>query len=48
MIASTYEVEEHKTHLAVLHIEDLEERLRRCGNEIPDRPKQLRTSETDD
>lgn len=45
LVASTYEMQEHKTHLALEHIEELEKRLRRCGDEVPERPKQLGGSE---
>lgn len=47
LVASTYEVQEHKTDLAMEHIEELEERMKRynLGDEVPERPEKLRRSE---
>ena len=44
LVASTYEIEEHKTHLALGHIELLEGLLKRYEVEggIPERPEKLR------
>lgn len=46
LVASTYEVQEHNMHLAMEHIEELEERLRRY-EDLPERPEKLRKSEAD-
>mmetsp|Transcript_23055 Transcript_23055/g.42325 ORF Transcript_23055/g.42325 Transcript_23055/m.42325 type:complete len:319 (-) Transcript_23055:469-1425(-) len=45
LVASTYEVQEHKTELAMEHIEELEERLKKHEEEVPERPEKLRRSE---
>ena len=48
LVASTYEIQEHKSHVAMMYIEELEERLKRYGDEVPERPKKLRRpSESD-
>ena len=48
LVASTYEIQEHKSHVAMMYIEELEERLRKYGEEVPERPKKLRRpSESD-
>lgn len=44
LVASTYEVMEHKLHIALEHIELLEERLRVFDDEAPERPKKLKKS----
>lgn len=44
LVASTHEIGEHKTHLALEHIEMLEERLERHGGELPERPDTLKSS----
>jgi len=48
LVASTYEIQEHKSHVAMMYIEELEERLKKYGDEVPERPKKLRRpSESD-
>lgn len=42
LVASTHEIEEQKTHLALEHIELLEGRLGRYEAELPERPEKLR------
>lgn len=44
LVASTYEVQEHKTHLAMEHIAVLENRLKIYEDEIPELPKKLQES----
>ena len=46
LVASTYEIEEHKTHLALEHIELLEERLK-IYETIPDWPDKLKRQRSD-
>lgn len=41
LVASTYEVQEHKKHMALDHIELLEERLEGHGEKLPERPEKL-------
>ena len=45
LVASTYEIEEHKIHDAMEHIEELEKRLERWEDDVPERPPKLRRSE---
>lgn len=42
LVASTHEIGEHKTHLAVEHIGMLEERLESHGGKLPERPDNLK------
>lgn len=44
LVASTYEIGEHKNHAALEHIEELEKRLKELGDEVPEKPKDLGTS----
>ena len=43
LVASTYEIEEHKTHAAIGHIEKLEEMLKKYvdDKDIPERPEKI-------
>lgn len=47
LVASTYEIEHHKSHLAMDFIEELEEMVRKLGAEPPERPEQLRKGESE-
>ena len=45
LVASTYEVQERKMHMAVEYIEELEKKLKRAGrSSLPHRPKTLTRS----
>ncbi|KAL7550004.1 hypothetical protein ACHAWF_013260 [Thalassiosira exigua] len=46
LVMSTFEVMEHNMHIAMGHIEALEERLEECGDEVPPRPEKLKESES--
>jgi len=44
LVASTYEVQQHKIETAVDYISELEEKLERCDVALPQRPKSLKSS----
>ena len=44
LVASTYEVQQHKIETAVDYISELEEKLERCEVALPQRPKSLKSS----
>ena len=44
LVASTYEVQQHKIETAIDYISELEEKLERCEVALPQRPKSLKSS----
>ena len=48
LVATTYEIEEHKTHLAKEHIAKLEGMVKEHGGEVPERPEKLKRKDSSD